>query len=236
MYICHMVLGTGQTKIKALPIWCLMRTHLVGYRQLFSCFNLTWPKKAKMLSGFSFLRVLIPSMRTPPSWPSLAQSSTSRHCYIRDWASTYEFGGDINIQYIATCKISQTLLRIFWYSVIQSIKKNFFTIKCFGFIIAMYLFLTTLRNMFWFFRIIYLVLSYRFTWTKDDKPFDLSDSRIIVSNNSGTFKIPNEGHVSHFQGKYRCFASNKLGVAMSEEIEFIVPSKCYNGGFILQTF
>ncbi|XP_075854579.1 neural cell adhesion molecule L1-like protein isoform X2 [Microcebus murinus] len=63
-----------------------------------------------------------------------------------------------------------------------------------------------------------------FTWTKDDKPFDLSDPRIIVFNNSGTFKIPNEGHISHFQGKYRCFASNKLGVAMSEEIEFIVPS------------
>lgn len=64
----------------------------------------------------------------------------------------------------------------------------------------------------------------KFTWTKDDKPFDLSDPRIIVSNNSGTFKIPNEGHISHFQGKYRCFASNKLGVAMSEEIEFIVPN------------
>uniref|UniRef100_A0A2K6FR12 Cell adhesion molecule L1 like n=1 Tax=Propithecus coquereli TaxID=379532 RepID=A0A2K6FR12_PROCO len=64
-----------------------------------------------------------------------------------------------------------------------------------------------------------------FTWTKDDKPFDLSDPRITVFNNSGTFKIPNEGHISHFQGKYRCFASNKLGVAMSEEIEFIVPSK-----------
>ncbi|XP_058419589.1 neural cell adhesion molecule L1-like protein isoform X2 [Diceros bicornis minor] len=63
-----------------------------------------------------------------------------------------------------------------------------------------------------------------FTWTKDDKPFDLSDPRIIVSNNSGTFKIPNEGHISHFQGKYHCFASNKLGVAMSEEIEFIVPN------------
>jgi hypothetical protein len=72
-----------------------------------------------------------------------------------------------------------------------------------------------------------LPLSYRFTWTKEDKVFDLSDPRIIVSNNSGTFKILNEGHISHFQGKYRCFASNKLGVAMSEEIEFIVPSKCY---------
>ncbi|KAM6169201.1 neural cell adhesion molecule L1-like protein [Rhynchocyon petersi] len=63
-----------------------------------------------------------------------------------------------------------------------------------------------------------------FMWTKDDKHFDLSDPRIIVSNNSGTFRIPNEGHISHFQGKYRCFAENKLGIAMSEEIEFIVPS------------
>ncbi|XP_006868719.1 PREDICTED: neural cell adhesion molecule L1-like protein-like isoform X3 [Chrysochloris asiatica] len=63
-----------------------------------------------------------------------------------------------------------------------------------------------------------------FMWTKDDKPFDLSDPRIIVSNNSGTFKIPNEGHISHFQGKYRCLASNTLGVAVSEEIELIVPS------------
>ncbi|XP_066100707.1 neural cell adhesion molecule L1-like protein isoform X1 [Saccopteryx bilineata] len=64
----------------------------------------------------------------------------------------------------------------------------------------------------------------RFTWTKDDQPFDLSDPRIIPSNDSGTFRIPNEGHVAHFQGKYRCFAANKLGVAMSEEIEFIVPN------------
>nr|KAF6473617.1 cell adhesion molecule L1 like [Rousettus aegyptiacus] len=63
-----------------------------------------------------------------------------------------------------------------------------------------------------------------FTWTKDDKPFHLSDPQITVSNNSGTFRISNNGHVSHFQGKYRCFATNKLGVAMSEEIEFIVPN------------
>lgn len=64
----------------------------------------------------------------------------------------------------------------------------------------------------------------KFTWTKDDKPFDLSDPRIIVSNNSGTFKIPNEGPISHFQGRYRCFAANELGVALSEEMEFIVPN------------
>ncbi|PNJ68083.1 CHL1 isoform 10, partial [Pongo abelii] len=63
-----------------------------------------------------------------------------------------------------------------------------------------------------------------FSWTKDGNPFYFTDHRIITSNNSGTFRIPNEGHISHFQGKYRCFASNKLGIAMSEEIEFIVPS------------
>ncbi|KAM8758304.1 neural cell adhesion molecule L1-like protein isoform 2-T2 [Rhynchonycteris naso] len=64
----------------------------------------------------------------------------------------------------------------------------------------------------------------KFTWTKDDQPFDLSDPRIIASNDSGTFRILNEGHVAHFQGKYRCFAANHLGIAMSEEIEFIVPN------------
>lgn len=78
-------------------------------------------------------------------------------------------------------------------------------------------------------QVIKLSFRYRFMWTKDGKPFDFSDPRIIVSNNSGTFRIPNEGQIAHFQGKYRCFASNKLGVAMSEEIEFIVPSEYYSG-------
>lgn len=80
------------------------------------------------------------------------------------------------------------------------------------------------------------VLSYRFTWTKDGKPFDVSDPRVIISNSSGTFRIPNEGQLAHFQGKYRCFASNNLGVAMSEEIEFIVPSKCDSGDCVYTCF
>ncbi|XP_044512756.1 neural cell adhesion molecule L1-like protein [Gracilinanus agilis] len=64
-----------------------------------------------------------------------------------------------------------------------------------------------------------------FRWTKNEEQFSLfSDPRIISSNNTGTFKILNEGHITHFQGKYRCFASNELGTAMSDEIEFIVPN------------
>ncbi|XP_068816482.1 neural cell adhesion molecule L1-like protein isoform X2 [Struthio camelus] len=64
-----------------------------------------------------------------------------------------------------------------------------------------------------------------FNWTKDGKPFDLSsDPRILTFNNSGTFVIQNHGIITHFQGKYRCYASNALGTAMSEEIELIVPS------------
>ncbi|XP_050835097.1 neural cell adhesion molecule L1-like protein isoform X2 [Serinus canaria] len=64
-----------------------------------------------------------------------------------------------------------------------------------------------------------------FNWTKDGKPFDLSsDPRIVTSNSSGTFVIQNRGIINNFQGKYRCFASNVLGTAMSEEIELIVPS------------
>uniref|UniRef100_A0A8D2LWW6 Neural cell adhesion molecule L1-like protein n=1 Tax=Varanus komodoensis TaxID=61221 RepID=A0A8D2LWW6_VARKO len=63
-----------------------------------------------------------------------------------------------------------------------------------------------------------------FKWTKDGKPFDLlGHSRIIASNNSGTFVIKNRGNITVFQGKYHCYASNDLGTTMSDEIELVVP-------------
>lgn len=82
------------------------------------------------------------------------------------------------------------------------------------------------KMLFWGLPIITSLLFFSFNWTKDGKPFDLSsDPRIVASNNSGTFVIQNRGIINNFQGKYRCFASNVLGTAMSEEIELIVPSK-----------
>ncbi|XP_026117564.1 neural cell adhesion molecule L1-like protein isoform X8 [Carassius auratus] len=64
-----------------------------------------------------------------------------------------------------------------------------------------------------------------FRWTKNDQNFDpYQDPRLITLDDSGTFIIPNNGNLTEFQGNYRCFATNKLGTAMSEEIEFIVPN------------
>ncbi|XP_052456038.1 neural cell adhesion molecule L1-like protein isoform X4 [Carassius gibelio] len=64
-----------------------------------------------------------------------------------------------------------------------------------------------------------------FRWTKNGQDFDpYQDPSLITLNFSGTFIIPNNGNVTEFQGNYRCFATNKLGTAVSEEIEFIVPN------------
>ncbi|XP_026024719.1 neural cell adhesion molecule L1-like protein isoform X9 [Astatotilapia calliptera] len=64
-----------------------------------------------------------------------------------------------------------------------------------------------------------------FRWTKNDQEFDpFQDPRLMKEENSGTFVIPNNGNLTEYQGTYRCYASNKLGIAISKEIEFIVPN------------
>uniref|UniRef100_A0A8D3DS99 Neural cell adhesion molecule L1-like protein n=2 Tax=Scophthalmus maximus TaxID=52904 RepID=A0A8D3DS99_SCOMX len=63
-----------------------------------------------------------------------------------------------------------------------------------------------------------------FRWTKNGLEFDpFLDPRLMKEENSGTFVIPNNGNLTEYQGIYRCYASNKMGIAISKEIEFIVP-------------
>uniref|UniRef100_A0A673C9Z5 Cell adhesion molecule L1-like b n=1 Tax=Sphaeramia orbicularis TaxID=375764 RepID=A0A673C9Z5_9TELE len=63
-----------------------------------------------------------------------------------------------------------------------------------------------------------------FRWTKNGQEFDpFLDPRLMKEENSGTFVIPNNGNLTEYQGTYRCYATNKLGTAISKEIEFIVP-------------
>uniref|UniRef100_A0A7N8YLV7 Cell adhesion molecule L1-like b n=1 Tax=Mastacembelus armatus TaxID=205130 RepID=A0A7N8YLV7_9TELE len=60
----------------------------------------------------------------------------------------------------------------------------------------------------------------RFRWTKNGQEFDpFLDPRLLKEENSGTFVIPNNGNLTEYQGTYRCYASNKLGTAISKEIE-----------------
>ncbi|XP_068171531.1 neural cell adhesion molecule L1-like protein isoform X2 [Antennarius striatus] len=65
----------------------------------------------------------------------------------------------------------------------------------------------------------------QYRWTKyGEEFFPFLDPRLMKEENSGTFVIPNNENLTEYQGIYRCYAFNKLGVAMSKEIEFIVPN------------
>ncbi|KAM6982682.1 cell adhesion molecule L1-like a isoform 3-T3 [Tautogolabrus adspersus] len=63
-----------------------------------------------------------------------------------------------------------------------------------------------------------------YRWTKDGKDFI---PPLVTTNRTdhtgGTFALQNK-HLVQFQGKYRCYASNKHGTAMTEEIKLIVAS------------
>ncbi|XP_067096529.1 neural cell adhesion molecule L1-like protein isoform X5 [Osmerus mordax] len=63
-----------------------------------------------------------------------------------------------------------------------------------------------------------------YRWTKDGQDFDPSqDSRIKTEEDSGGFVLQGK-YLTLFQGRYRCYAYNKLGTAMSEETQLIVPA------------
>uniref|UniRef100_A0A3B3T2J7 Ig-like domain-containing protein n=1 Tax=Paramormyrops kingsleyae TaxID=1676925 RepID=A0A3B3T2J7_9TELE len=64
-----------------------------------------------------------------------------------------------------------------------------------------------------------------FRWLKDGQQFDpAADPRLSVSENSGSFSISGEGPISQYQGRYRCYASNELGTAVSTEARLITES------------
>uniref|UniRef100_A0AAR2KHA9 Neural cell adhesion molecule L1-like protein n=1 Tax=Pygocentrus nattereri TaxID=42514 RepID=A0AAR2KHA9_PYGNA len=64
-----------------------------------------------------------------------------------------------------------------------------------------------------------------FRWTKNGQDFyPHLENKLIKFENSGSFVIPNNKGLAKYQGKYRCYASNKLGTAVSEETDFTVPT------------
>ncbi|XP_078026251.1 cell adhesion molecule L1-like a isoform X9 [Epinephelus lanceolatus] len=61
----------------------------------------------------------------------------------------------------------------------------------------------------------------KYRWTKDGK--DFVPPYVMIDRTDGTFVL-HKKHLDQFQGTFRCYASNKLGTAMTEEIELRVPS------------
>ncbi|KAM4020334.1 neural cell adhesion molecule L1 isoform 2-T2 [Anomaloglossus baeobatrachus] len=62
-----------------------------------------------------------------------------------------------------------------------------------------------------------------YTWVKDGKPFKPNDTR-VVRKKHGTMVISPSNGMKDFQGIYRCFASNQLGTAVSNEMRVITEA------------
>uniref|UniRef100_A0A3Q2D1W7 Neural cell adhesion molecule L1 n=1 Tax=Cyprinodon variegatus TaxID=28743 RepID=A0A3Q2D1W7_CYPVA len=64
----------------------------------------------------------------------------------------------------------------------------------------------------------------QYRWTKDGRELNLPNIPTVKTDNrNGTFMF-HQKHFAQFRGKYRCFAFNKLGAAMTEEIEILVST------------
>lgn len=62
-----------------------------------------------------------------------------------------------------------------------------------------------------------------YRWTKDGKDFIAPQLTTNQTDRTNGTIVLHSKQLVQFQGKYRCYASNKFGTAMTEEIELIVP-------------
>ncbi|KAJ8358884.1 hypothetical protein SKAU_G00154090 [Synaphobranchus kaupii] len=64
-----------------------------------------------------------------------------------------------------------------------------------------------------------------FHWVRNGMQFDpTSDPRISMADNSGTFTVVSNEQAEQYQATYRCYASNELGTAVSNEVRLITES------------
>ncbi|XP_040262582.1 neural cell adhesion molecule L1-like protein [Bufo bufo] len=61
-------------------------------------------------------------------------------------------------------------------------------------------------------------------WTKNGHPYNpFTDQNVKTVKDSGSFIIHNDGNILAYNGTYRCYATNTLGTAVSEETTFLIP-------------
>ena len=92
----------GSTRWRCQQIQCLARAPFLICRWPFSPCILTWWRAEREKALLSLLiRALIPFMRAPPAWPNYLLKTPPPNTIISGVRiSTYEFGGDKNIQSI----------------------------------------------------------------------------------------------------------------------------------------